>query len=336
MIEEKKRIKFIDLAKGVCITLVVLHHCHIEIPYLIYIRMPLYFILSGLFFKLYAGFFDFVKRKTNKILIPFLFWHVFSFAIYLSIQHFAPGIRVNSEVEQFSLWDPWFSRLCFNNPLWFLLSLFWCNILYYIISMITKNKVGQAIIVITIAVIAGFIHEKEMFPLYFYNSMFYLPYFFIGSLLKSTNLLYDTTGWGSFYQKNKDWILGGACIVLFIVLTNVKVIPQIMRYLASTVGVLALLLLLKRIQYVPIISKFGRYSIIILCTSYLVYSPLRVIIPRLTHITGFWSDFIAFIITMTIEYFVIDFCKKYMPHVTAQKDIIPVGNKPKTDVNISK
>lgn len=124
--------------------------------------------------------------------------------------------------------------------------------------------------------------------------------------------------------------------MLFIVLTNVKVIPQIMRYLASTVGVLALLLLLKRIQYVPIISKFGRYSIIILCTSYLVYSPLRVIIPRLTHITGFWSDFIAFIITMTIEYFVIDFCKKYMPHVTAQKDIIPVGNKPKTDVNISK
>lgn len=32
---EKKRIQFIDLAKGVCITLVVLHHCHIETPYLV-------------------------------------------------------------------------------------------------------------------------------------------------------------------------------------------------------------------------------------------------------------------------------------------------------------
>lgn len=335
MIDEKKRIKFIDLAKGVCITLVVLHHCHIEIPYLIYVRMPLYFILSGLFFKLYAGFFDFTKRKTNKILVPFIFWHVFSFAIYLIIQHFAPSIRVNSEVEHFSLWDPWYSRLCFNNPLWFLLSLFWCNILYYIISMITKNKVVQAIIVVGIAVIAGFIHEKDSFPLYFYNSMFYLPFFFIGSLLKSTALLYETTG-VSFYQKNKDWILGVTFAVLFFVLANLQVYSHILRYVVSTVGVLALLLLLKRIQYVPIISKFGRYSIIILCTSYLVYSPLRVIVPRLAHITGFWSDFVAFILTMTIEYFVIDFCKKYMPHVTAQKDIIPIDNKPKTDVNISK
>lgn len=335
MIDEKKRIEFIDLAKGVCISLVVLHHCHIEIPYLIYVRMPLYFILSGLFFKLYTGFFDFTKRKTNKILVPFIFWHVLSFTIYLLIQHFAPGIKVNTVVSLFSIWDPLFSRMCFNNPLWFLLSLFWCNILYYIISMITKNKVGQAIIVIGIAIIAGFIHNEEVFPLYFYNSMYYLPYFFIGSLLKSTDLLYDTTG-VSFFQKNKDWILGVACVVLFFVLVNIQVIPHITQYIESTVGVLALLLLLKRIQYVPIISKFGRYSIIILCTSYLVYSPLRVIIPRLAHITGFWSDFIAFILTMTIEYFVIDFCKKYMPHVTAQKDIITVGDKPKTDVNISK
>ena len=335
MIDENKRIKFIDLAKGVCITLVVLHHCHIEIPYLVYVRMPLYFMLSGLFFKLYSGFFDFTKRKTNKILIPFIFWHVFSFAIYLIIQHFAPGIRVNSEVKQFSLWDPWFSRLCFNNPLWFLLSLFWCNILYYIISIVTKKKVWQGVIVVGLVALSSLIKDQELLPLYFWKALNNLPYFFIGSLLKNTDILYEING-VTYYQKNKDWILGIACAVIFFVLESIYGIPYNMQYIASTAGVLALLLLLKRIRYVPVISKFGRYSIIILCTSYLVYSPLRVIIPRLTHITGFWSDFIAFLLTMTIEYFVIDFCKKYMPYVTAQKDIISVGNKPKTDVKGSK
>ena len=38
-------------------------------------RMPLYFILSGLFFKDYAGGIrEFLLRKANRILIPYLFF----------------------------------------------------------------------------------------------------------------------------------------------------------------------------------------------------------------------------------------------------------------------
>ena len=54
---QKKRIEYIDLMKGVCITLVVLLHViwtfNIDIVdnVLSNIRMPLYFFLSGLFSK---------------------------------------------------------------------------------------------------------------------------------------------------------------------------------------------------------------------------------------------------------------------------------------------
>lgn len=53
----KKRIDFIDTAKGVCIILVVLGHSGIPIDFvgMNSMRMPLYFILSGLFFKDYGG-----------------------------------------------------------------------------------------------------------------------------------------------------------------------------------------------------------------------------------------------------------------------------------------
>lgn len=48
----QQRIEFIDLAKGICIILVVLLHIvpSANIPELRFIRIPLYFILSGLFF----------------------------------------------------------------------------------------------------------------------------------------------------------------------------------------------------------------------------------------------------------------------------------------------
>lgn len=62
---EKPRIEFIDLAKGICIILVVIFHFDVDIPLLRPMRMPLYFILSGLFFKDYGGFINFLTKKNE-------------------------------------------------------------------------------------------------------------------------------------------------------------------------------------------------------------------------------------------------------------------------------
>lgn len=81
----KKRIQYIDLAKGFCIILVVAYHVNKAFHFkqfplfwdtLSVFRMPLYFFLSGLFFKEYEGFFGFSLRKVNKLLIPFFFFHI--------------------------------------------------------------------------------------------------------------------------------------------------------------------------------------------------------------------------------------------------------------------
>lgn len=78
-----QRIEFIDLAKGICILLVVSLHVfgatvsgkYIGITNMF--RMPLYFLLSGLFFKTYGGILPFFKKKTNKLLIPFVCSYIF-------------------------------------------------------------------------------------------------------------------------------------------------------------------------------------------------------------------------------------------------------------------
>ena len=74
---QTQRIDFIDLAKGVCILLVVVGHCGapIDIPGYEIVRMPLYFILSGLFFKEYGGgelFYYQEDKQNNNSLFVFL------------------------------------------------------------------------------------------------------------------------------------------------------------------------------------------------------------------------------------------------------------------------
>lgn len=77
LIQKKERIEYIDLMKGICIILIILLHNNILFTenvndMLKNMRIPLYFTLSGLFYKEYNGFYDFITRKFNKLIIPFI------------------------------------------------------------------------------------------------------------------------------------------------------------------------------------------------------------------------------------------------------------------------
>lgn len=82
-----KRIDFVDLTKGICIILVVMAHIDgafakfDESSMISCFRMPLYFFISGIFFKSYEGFAGFLIRKINKLLIPFTFFYITAFLL---------------------------------------------------------------------------------------------------------------------------------------------------------------------------------------------------------------------------------------------------------------
>ena len=85
---QSRRIDFVDLTKGVCIILVVIAHVGGAFEQLdtnsmlSCFRMPLYFFISGVFFKSYEGLFGFILRKINKLIIPFLLSKRISNEIY--------------------------------------------------------------------------------------------------------------------------------------------------------------------------------------------------------------------------------------------------------------
>ena len=127
---KKERIEYIDLAKGFCILLVVFAHIHPDLTryswgvFFDSFRMPLYFFLSGIFFKKYSGIQEFGVKKINNLIIPLLFFYAFTYlydAASWGIGRLTDGDT--TAYERLSWWPFWwllvvsafFSLLSFAN-----------------------------------------------------------------------------------------------------------------------------------------------------------------------------------------------------------------------------
>lgn len=323
----KDRIEYIDLAKGICIFLVVLDHIS---GYRYFsdgnypmndifeqTRMPLYFILSGLFFKDYAGGIkEFLLRKTNRILVPYIFFMVL----------YRLSAKAIYSLTNISIGEVW-------APLWFLLCLFWMNIvfatLYYIVkrffheSLISEIILGAIVLCIGVG---GYLAGN--LPLNIGTAMTSLPFLWMGYLLNRKLHLFEQ-------RINKWWALLSSIILLsalhFLYMgenyffLNSYSAPLPFVYICGLMGTLAILMLSRVIKWLPVISYIGRYSIIVLCTH-------MAIVKGITHLPfngEFWQNntvqsFAVLALTIVCSVFFCWFLSKYLPWFTAQKDLIKI------------
>ena len=325
-----QRIEFIDLAKGVCILSVVLHHIGLDfvnIPGMLSMRMPLYFVLSGLFFKDYGSFGAFVKKKTNRLLIPFLFFYLLGYVVYYSVNlvfYNAQVYGVFDPMMVFSIFDRTV-RNFFNGPIWFLLALFWSNIIFCLISLYVKKEYLRALIVLSIGV-AGYClgHYRIFLPLMIDVSLSALPFFYLGYLLRRSSLLYPNA-----YDKYNIFIAIGLYL-LSAAIDHYFACPRIwfhfnvfygnvlLAFLISATSVGAVLFLCKTLGKLPLISYIGRYSIVFLCLHLLIYRHLFLLFDE----TLLWHKCIVALLTILVCLGAVPLCKRYIPYFIAQKDLI--------------
>ena len=320
----QNRIEFIDLAKGVCILLVVIVHCGLPltIPGCLNLRIPLYFILSGIFFKTYNGLCDFILKKTNKLLVPFLFFYLIAYIAYYIVNMVAPGL-IKSDASD--IFDVFTQRQYFNGPIWFLICLFWSNIYFYLIQKFVKSDILKAICILMICTIGAIMGQKGVFlPCMIDVAMIALPFFYIGYLLKQTkllspnrfdryNLLFVLTLWATSFLMESYLNIGNISFHYnryhgYLILDIISAISSIM----------AVLFLCKSIRKVPFVSYCGRYSIILLCTHHLYCRPLLILFNR---ISPSFSVYASAFFTIVLCYISIPLCRKYIPMFCAQKDI---------------
>lgn len=322
---EKQRIEFIDLAKGICIILVTVGHCGapIDIPGLEVVRMPLYFILSGLFFKTYGDFVGFTIKKTNKILIPFLFFYFIAYALFYLLQWYKPEYLVT---EANGILDIFNNRQYFNGPIWFLLALYWCGLIFAGITTFVKNDFKRVLATVAIGGVGILLGRFDIIlPAFIDVAFTALPFYSLGYYLKQTPVLYPNK-----YDKFNFLFVIIFYLVSFIISQTASFRLSfhyngtdgiLFGYTLAITSVMAILYLCKIIKRLPVVSYLGRYSLIVLCTHHMIYRPLSVIFNKMPYEFMHTGWFLA-VSTLLVCWALIPLCIRFIPYFVAQKDLI--------------
>ena len=322
MIGLSKRIEYIDLMKGLCIFLVILLHCDFRFNKeldvinncLGTLRMPLYFFLSGFFFKTYSNFLDFILRKVNNLVIPYVF-----FLTMFIIPYWILMQPISSLTELLLYYiEPFYPAL------WFLRCLFFLNIFYYVMYKYIDKKyliLSTFIISIFSFYLANYLKEFDdntyvFWFLYISNiipALFALPLVSIANYIKQKNDFFQRMSIkGKLFMTFFLIFLWGGCSEenIGFSMCNFGSNPYSL-YIASLSGILTVYLLSSIVNKIPYFSYIGRYSLIVLGTHMI---PILVINKYL----GYTSLIVALITLIVIPVFIY-FYKKYFPYFTAQK-----------------
>ncbi len=163
-----KRIEYIDIARGIGILLVVMGHNDFSLvsPFayqVIYsFHMPLFFFLSGYFINPSIGFWDFVKKRFNSLLKPYLFTIFMIYFVSVSFEKmsFQTAIfRITKSLYGSGYYIDWVQ-------LWFLPHLFVVSLYAYVfIVLVSKLKsrwLTWAVLLGTLAISIPFL--KTFYP----------------------------------------------------------------------------------------------------------------------------------------------------------------------------
>jgi acyltransferase len=191
---QTKRVTWIDTCKGLGIFLVIVGHTMIEpsIRSNIYaFHMPLFFFLSGLLFSInkYTKFQQFLIAKIKSLIIPYVSFSIISVILikYLIAQPFI--------LKDFliSLFLSKRNTIPFDEPLWFLTSLFIVEIIFYFLIKYIKNKILLFSLIIMLSFFAVIqldaVQGTNILPWSVDQSLYFTIYFGIGYFFK--NFLID-------------------------------------------------------------------------------------------------------------------------------------------------
>lgn len=306
-------------------------------------RMPLYFFLSGLFFKRYESFAGFAKRKINKLLIPFVFFYLVTSVLLANLLSMAGYGIDESHVDTLgwrSLWAFVYPENFPNRFIWFLLCLFWVNLIFYFLSLLSgrlcegRSERCRAVAVSVFSVVCGltgyacFAFGVNL-PAFVDTAFSATPFFCFGFLFRKYTSILTPNRYDRLLPVfvvvsfALTWVCRGGLYFM----DNYFVVSPIAVYVGGLCGTMGVLFVAKMLVRLPFVSFWGRYSIIILCTHSLVIHSWRMCLSRLgvaEALPPTLYSVLVFLVTMFSYQAVIPLCRKLIPWFTAQKDLIKV------------
>lgn len=336
----KQRIDYIDVAKGLCMVLVVWQHTHtyyLDLQtgefWMEAFRMPLFFLISGMFFKMYSCWNEFIRRKFNTLIFPFLFYYLLLSVLVpnlLALMGYE-GLRQESKLGWASLFNCIFEKSYSNNPIWFLIALIWMNLLFYSFHKLSKRiceKHSTALIVAFTAIcgLCGFgLGVNRIFVwANIGNALTCLPFYAVGYYLKNLTPFVNTPP--NLFVLIIIFLVGGLSVFFFSHGLSFKqnqweVDNLLQIYGCGILGSMAMLSLSKCIERSKVLKYYGENTLTILCLQMPVIQVCNTVVRRL-QMNDMHSFLLTFLLSVLAFFAIIPFMNKYLPWVTGKRQLI--------------
>lgn len=352
---EKKRIYYLDIAKGIGVILMVLGHVpDLTIPsrqFITSFHMPLFFVISGMIInatkETEREMGIIVKRKLRSIMLPYLVFSVLS----LIVEALCTGILKNGVWEVF--WEHLFGTVCLAGAsvFWFLPALFFGELIFVGIRKKTSAPVCGALVSI-MAVLAYFAHvgENRLQAVYGAAVWYLYLHLFLNAVIRVFfAAAFVAVGYLAYklIQKLSDgvwWNLIPAFLLMALTLAvsqvngvtdmNYMVYNNILLYLVTSVcgsfGILLLCRALERWYHTPplrICMYYGRNSLIVMMTHapfYIMYVAARVTYGINNHILPLGQIPLCLLMVffvLVIEIAVIEIINRYFPFLLGRPTV---------------
>jgi Fucose 4-O-acetylase and related acetyltransferases len=333
---EQRRIKWVDVAKGIGIIAIIL--CHSPIPgnllrFVLSFNVPLFFFLSGYTFKMKGTFYSFVRKRIRSLIVPYLLFSVIFYLFWFVIER-----RLLSGVSEVNPIKPLVGILYANNidsymiydvVLWFIPCLFITEVLFYMLSKITVNS-KRILIMLSLFVLIGFVDSHYMeFRLPWGIDIAFVAVVFYGTGYILKNFKYKMDNMKIWF---KIMIIAASIAVAviishknsFVYMYNNEYGNYVYFYIAAYGGITACIFIAIILSKSRILSYIGRNTLIILIMHPKVLMLLSFSFHRLFHLViqnsfifGALYTLLSIIIILPFIYII----NRYFPFVLGKEKI---------------
>lgn len=355
---DNKRLDYIDMVKGIGMFFVVLGHMQdittITRVWISSFHMPLFFIVSGILMAIKneekKDIKETIKKKWRGIMIPYMWFSL----IYFLIDILNVLIIKNIDVRTFVV-DTISSVTFYGmSVLWFLPALFLGSIGFLFLCKKIPARVNYFLLVV-IALVAY--QAKRIIEAKIYNahandllivSLIHIVYIFLRAAIAMSfigyayyfQLFIDASSEKLRFLNNKI-----ICVALGIVMVIVNYILAMINecvdlnniilnnvalyYLAAFVGVYGIILICKGLPAIPVITYFGKNSIIVMACHvnfYILYMGLKMawfVDKFVTKAKHYVFVSITVIMVFFLSAFVIEIINRFLPFILGR----PMKNK---------
>ena len=193
--EQKNRIGYLDIARGISIILMVIGHVvqGWKRKIIFSFHMPLFIIISGMFFRPNKKFKEELVGLLTKLILPYIFTIVILYFLkYIIFNQPIDIIKILQQIGlAYSNKKTFFTNVGGVGALWFIPFLVLCKITYFAIHKIGKeNEILKTFLCITLSVTGIYLTKIKIFlPWSFDVVLAAIIFYHLGYVMKKYNLL---------------------------------------------------------------------------------------------------------------------------------------------------